>query len=95
MIEKQWQYLERRSHSWRKQLWFKGKRLRPFTVWMTMQIENLTAQEAAENWDLPLAAINEAIAYCEASRELLEREAREEKKRLEAKGYSLGPKITN
>ena len=95
MTTHQWQYLEERPHPWRKQLYIKGKRLRPFSIWMTMQVENLTAQEAAENWDLPLAAINEAIAYCESERKLLEREANEEKKRLETKGYSLAPKIAN
>lgn len=95
MTRSQWQYLEARSHPWKKQLWFKGKRLRPYAVWMTMQVEKMTVEAAAENWGLPLAAINEAIAYCTASSELLEREALEEKRRLEAKGYSLGSKIAN
>jgi uncharacterized protein (DUF433 family) len=69
-----WQYLEQRPHPWRQQLSFKGKRLRPFTVWITMQVELMTPEEAALDWDLPLAAVQEAIAYCEANRELLERE---------------------
>ena len=90
----QWQYLEQRPHPWRKQLHFKGKRLRPFTVWMTMQVENMSPTEAADDWDLPLAAVEEAIRYCEANQELLKREAMEERRRLEEKGISLEPKNT-
>jgi uncharacterized protein (DUF433 family) len=91
----QWQYLEQRPHPWRQQLSFKGKRLRPFTVWMTMQVELMTPEEAALDWDLPLAAVQEAIAYCEANRELLEREAEAEGRYLFEKGISLEPKIAH
>jgi uncharacterized protein (DUF433 family) len=89
----QWQYLEQRPHPWRQQLYFTGKRLRPFTVWMTMQVEEMTPEEAAADWDLPLAAVQEASAYCEANRELLEREADSERRYLEEKGINLEPKV--
>ena len=91
----QWQYLEQRPHPWRKQLYFKGKRLRPFSVWITMQVEKMSPDQAADDWDLPLAAVNEAIEYCETERELLEREAEIERCYLEEKGISLEPKITS
>lgn len=87
----QWQYLEKRPHPWRQQLYFKGRRLRPFTVWITMQVEQMTPEEAAEDWDLPLAAVKEAIAYCEANQELLQQEALEERRYLEEQGISLEP----
>jgi hypothetical protein len=37
----------------------------------------------------------EAIKYCETHQELLKQEADEERRRLEAKGISLEPKIVN
>jgi uncharacterized protein (DUF433 family) len=93
MTTTKWQYLEKRPHAWRQQLYFKERRLRPFNVWITMQIEQMSPEEAASEWDLPIAAIKEAIAYCEANRELLDREAESERQYLEEKGISLEPKI--
>ena len=89
----QWQYLEKRPHSWRQQLHFKGRRLRPFTVWMTMLVEKMSPEEAAIDWDLPLAAVKEACSYCEANQELLKKEAEEERRYLEERGISVEPKI--
>jgi hypothetical protein len=42
----------------------------------------LGPREAAENWDLPLAACEEIFAYCEANNALIEAEANEERQRL-------------
>ncbi len=53
----------------------------------------MTPSEAAEDWDLPLAAVQEAIEYCEANRELLHYEAELERHYLEEKGISLEPKV--
>ena len=89
----QWQYLEQRPHAWRKQLHFKGKRLRAFNVWMTMLVEEMTLEETAEDWDLPLAAVEEAIEYCQTHQDLLKREAEEERRYLEERGINLEPKI--
>lgn len=89
----QWQYLEQRPHRWRKQLCFKGRRLKAFDVWADMIVNEMSPQEAAENWELPLAAIEEALEYCQTHQDLLKQEAEEERRRLEAKGISLEPKI--
>ena len=61
----QWQYLEKRPHSWRQQLYLKGKKLRAYTVWSDLLVNGDTVLEAADNWDLPLAAIQEVICYCQ------------------------------
>lgn len=91
----QWQYLEQRPHPWRQQLYIKGKRLRAFTVWMDMIVNEMSAEEVAESKEIPLAAVHEAIEYCETHRTLLQQEAEKERHYLEAKGISLEPKITN
>lgn len=91
-IKTEWQYLEEHPHPWRKQLYIKGRRQRAFTVWMDMLVNNLTLEEVADSKELPIAAVMEAIEYCENNRELLEMEAEEERKRLKEKGISFEPK---
>ncbi len=91
----QWQYLEPRSSSWRKQLYFKERKLTAFTVWSDMIANKDTLDETAENWNLPTEAIKEAIEYCENNQELLKFEADEERRYLEDRGVVLEPKITH
>jgi uncharacterized protein (DUF433 family) len=91
----QWQYLEPRPQSQRAQLYFKGRKLRPFTVWTTMLAEKMSPSETADDWDLPFAAVVEAIDYCEANFELLQKEAEEERQYLEEQGISIEPKTVN
>ncbi|NER24638.1 MAG: hypothetical protein F6J96_28845 [Symploca sp. SIO1C2] len=76
--QEEWQYLVPRPHPWRKQLYIKGRKLRAFSVWRDMIVNELSLEEAADNWDLPLAAVSEAIRYCESHQELLKLEAEEE-----------------
>ena len=91
----QWQYLESRPSSWRKQLYLKGRKLTAFTVWSEMIANEDTISETAENWDLPIEAIREAIEYCETNQELLKSEAEEERRYLEERGVILESKITH
>ena len=78
-----WKYLVEVPHSWRRQLVVKGSRLRARTVWGQMIREKLTREEAADNWDLPLEAIDEIVRYCEENKKLLEMEADEEAKTVQ------------
>src|SRR5437879_1570962 len=91
MAKGDWNYLVARPHPWRRQLFVKGRRLRAFTVWMDMQTNGMTPEEAADNWDLPLEAIEEIRRYCEAQRALLEMEAEEARRRLLEEGIGLEP----
>ena len=95
MTTTQWQYLEQRPSSWRQQLFLKGKKLRAYTVWSDMLVNQDTKEEAADNWDLPLAAVEEIIRYCESHRELLGQEAESEGRYLEERGVTLEPPITH
>ncbi|MEO1401103.1 MAG: hypothetical protein AAFV72_07555 [Cyanobacteria bacterium J06635_1] len=80
---KTWQYLVQRVHPWRNQLYLKGRKLLASTVWQDMQANDMTPEEAADNWVLPVAAIHEVIAYCQMNSDLICLEAEEEKHRLE------------
>ncbi len=84
-----WQYLVYRPHAWRKQLYLKGRKLLASIVWQDMISNQMSPEEAAENWDIPLAAVREVINYCESHQELIKLEAEEEGDRLIAKGVAL------
>ena len=86
-----WQDLVARPHAWRKQLYIKGRKLLASTIWRDMTANQMSSEQAAENWDLPLSAIYEAIDYCESHQELLKLEADEERYRLEVKGVQVEP----
>jgi uncharacterized protein (DUF433 family) len=86
-----WQYLVARPHAWRKQLYIKGHKLLASTIWRDMTANGMSPEQAAENWDLLLSAIYEAIHYCQNHQELLKLEADEERYRLEIKGVQIEP----
>lgn len=94
-MNKKWQYLEERPHSWRKQLYIKSRKLLASDVWSDMIVNEMTPSEVADSKDLPIEAVNEAIEYCETHRELIEKEAIAERNYLESKGYKLEPQTTH
>ena len=77
-----WQYLAKRNHPWRKQLYVKGQKLIASTIWQDMIANKMSVEEAADNWDLPLDAIDEVVHYCESYRDLLKFEAEKEAYKL-------------
>jgi uncharacterized protein (DUF433 family) len=91
----QWQYLEQRPDSWRKQLYLKGKKLLARNVWSDTLVNEWSIEETADNWDLPVEAVSEAIEYCQTHQELLAQEADEERHYLEENGVSIEPKTTH
>jgi uncharacterized protein (DUF433 family) len=84
-----WQFLAPYPQSWRKQLYIKGRKLPASIVWGDMIVNEMTPEESAKDWDLPLEAVQESIRYCETHRELLDLEAEKEKKSPQAQGASL------
>ncbi len=94
MTTTQWQYLEKRPHPWRQQLYIKGRRIKASVIWSDMIANEMSPEETADNWELPLAAVKEVIEYCETHQDLLNKEAEEGRRRLEEKGVSLEPAVT-
>jgi uncharacterized protein (DUF433 family) len=70
-----WQYLVKRSHPWRRQLYVKGRNMTVRQLVGTVKANKLSPEEAAGDLDLPAEAIREAIAYAEENAELLRLEA--------------------
>jgi uncharacterized protein (DUF433 family) len=63
-----WQYLERDPMSSYHQLSIKGRRVRARTLYGAFMNaeEPRTIEQIAQDWDLPIEAVKEAIAYCES-----------------------------
>src|SRR5436309_4531766 len=63
-----WKYLERRPGSSYKQLCIRGKRIWAWTLYCEFMNEKepRTLQQLAEDIDVPLEAVQEAIAYCQS-----------------------------
>ncbi len=84
-----WRYLVRRPHGWRRQMSLKGRRLLAADIWRDMVVNDQTVEEAAQEWDIPVAAVEEALRWCEANRPLLAMEAEEERRQLAARGIEV------
>jgi uncharacterized protein (DUF433 family) len=63
----QWKYLDRKPGSRYRQLFVKGRKIAARTLYgeLMNEEERRTVEEIAADWDLPLEAVQEAIAYCE------------------------------
>jgi uncharacterized protein (DUF433 family) len=83
-----YEYLVARPHRWRRQLGLKGRNMSVGQLVASMNVENMTAQEGAERYELPLAQVQEALVYYEANKDLIEAEFREEKRILQAHGFA-------
>ncbi len=87
-----WQYLIARPHRWRRQLSIKGRNMTVGQLLSTVRANRYSPEQASVELELPLAAINEVLAYYAENRELIEMEASEERRRLAERGYPLDPK---
>lgn len=84
----QWKYLECRPGSSYVQLCIKGKRIWAWTLYCEFMNEKepRTPQELAEDWGLPLEAVQEAILYCQSDPP----ELREDHRKDEILAHAIG-----
>jgi len=87
----QWTWLVARDHAWRRQLWIKCRNIAAGDLARTTTIEGWTAEEAAHEFDVPVAAVLEAQRYAEVARELIA--AEEAENRIVAQRYE--PDVAN
>lgn len=85
-----WKYLERRLGSSYKQLAIKGKRIWAWTLYCEFMNEKepRTPQQLAQDFDVPLEAVQEAIAYCQSDPPELHEDYRKQELRREAIGMN-------
>ncbi len=79
-----YRHLVRVPHPWRKQLVLKGRRISVGNLVTQIRANGLEAEQAARDFDLPVAAVNEALENYEREHELIESELAEERRRAEA-----------
>lgn len=75
-----YEYLVTRPESDRKQVYLKGRKMTVGQLIYTMRANDLTEEQAAEEFDLPVAQVREAQAYYEMHREAVEADTEEEKR---------------
>ncbi len=86
-----WQYLVRREHPWRMQLYLKGRNMTARQLVGSMKANHLDEEAAASDSHLPIDAVREALVYVERNRELLETEAEIERLMLKRGDVARGP----
>jgi uncharacterized protein (DUF433 family) len=88
----QYQYLEPRPRSHYRQLWVKGRHIRAEVLYRcTVGTEPRTPEEVAQDYGLPLEAVQEAIAYAIRNEKLLAAERAREECRIQQSGLDQPP----
>jgi uncharacterized protein (DUF433 family) len=77
-----YRYLETRPHHWRKQLWFKDRKLTVWHVIAVMRANHFTPEEVAEGYRLPVEAVLEAMDYYEKNKDIVDADTAEERQAL-------------
>ena len=85
-VKTPYKHLEVRPDSWRKQWYLKTRNMTVWHVVGRMQAHGYSSIEAAEQFDLPLPAVREALDYYQRNKDLVDAEAAEEGRRLRATG---------
>ncbi len=86
-----YEHLVVRPESNYRQAYLRGRNMRVGQLIYKMRANQLSAEEAAEDMELPVEQVREAQLYYQINRELIEQETEEEKQRLIAGGISLEP----
>ena len=90
-VQEHYHYLVAHPGSWRQQLWLRDRHMTVGQLIAAMRANGMNAVEAAADFDLPLAQIEEAVAYYQQHRDLVDAELRAEKEYLREKGYPVEP----
>jgi uncharacterized protein (DUF433 family) len=94
MAAKEWRYLAPNPKSAYKQLFIKGTRIRAEIIYGATvdgdPADHMTPEHVAEDYNLPLEAVREAIEYCESDPPEIREDHAAEQALMEATGMS-GP----
>ena len=85
-VETAYHHLVARPEAWRKQLYLKERNLTVWHVVGRMQANGYSPAEAAEQFDVPLEAVLEALDYYRRHKALVDAETMEEGRRLREAG---------
>lgn len=80
LVFEHYQYLVARPEKGRKQPYLKGRNMTVGQLVYHMRAKELTAEQAGEEFNLPLEQVREAQAYYEIHRDVIEAEVEEDKR---------------
>jgi uncharacterized protein (DUF433 family) len=85
-----WRHLAPNPKSAYKQLFIKGTRIRARILYGLLMSadEPMTPAEIAADYDLPLEAVQEAIAYCQSNPPAIKEDFQREERLMEASGMN-------
>jgi hypothetical protein len=90
----QYKYLDHWPGSRFRQLFYKERKIRADTLYRaTVGPEPRTPEEVAEDYDVPVAAVHEAIHYCTNNEDLLQQELEEGLADMRARGLDKPPLV--
>jgi uncharacterized protein (DUF433 family) len=95
-VNTQWQHLAPNPKSAYRQLFLKDRRIRAWVLYCDHVAQGMTAEQIAEDRDLPAEAVREAIAYCasnppEVRGDLIREEEHMRAAGMFEPGYKLNP----
>jgi len=82
-----YQYLEQRPDKRSQELFVQGTGIRASTIWHDRFISRLAPDQIARDREIPVAAVYEALAYCQENWESICCEKDLERQRLEQRGF--------
>jgi hypothetical protein len=92
--QKEYKHLAPRYGSRYKQYFYKGRGLRAEAIYRrTVGNDPLTPEEVAEDLDIPVEAVHEAIHYCTHNEELLRQEREEDWAEMKQRGLDKPPHV--
>ncbi len=86
-----YKYLQPKRGSRYQQLAVNGRIRAEILYRQTLGLEPLSPEQVAKEYDLPVAAVLEAIHYCQHNKELLDAERAREQAAIEARGFNHWP----
>jgi uncharacterized protein (DUF433 family) len=89
-ISTTWKYLAPNPRSAYKQLFIRGRRIRARTLYGMYRSaeEPMTPEQIAQEYDLPVEAVKEAIAYCQTDPPEIKEDFDREERKMEATGMN-------
>jgi uncharacterized protein (DUF433 family) len=96
-VHTQYKHLAPNAKSAYRQLFIAGRRIRAWIIYCDHVAQGMTAEEIAEDRDLPIEAVREAIAYCasdppEVRGDLIREDEHMRAAGMFEPGYKLNPK---
>jgi uncharacterized protein (DUF433 family) len=89
-----YRYLAPREGSVYREWFVKGRKIRASFLWSdTLEPDAMTPQEVADNYDVPVEAVREAIDFCEKNQDLLEQDWKDEWDFIRAHGLDKPPHV--